>query len=247
MNAPGLLATPAPVPSAEPSSATTDASVNSAADSNSSKAVRNRRVINKETGQVSVRAVVAVRTGSGLSSSKEEAFDALDQSLSSAFFQNLRGDHPAVPGKEVKAILPPPPPTPADEAAARPTDAQVRERKQRDAAAAVAQMRERLKGMGIIPGTQKIVPEGSSEPSPITTEPGHRQPVDLPTHSPVQKPLSAPVAAAADDGYDTASTASEPEVAQDALDESTQIANNIAQKTRKYRNILRLELHTCFL
>jgi len=55
--------------------------------------VHHRRVINKATGEVSVRPAAPVSAGSANSLSKESEgsnSDALDKSLSSAFFQNLR-------------------------------------------------------------------------------------------------------------------------------------------------------------
>lgn len=54
--------------------------------------VHQRRVINKTTGEVSARpaAPVSVSTAASQSKDSEGSSDALDKSLSSAFFQNLR-------------------------------------------------------------------------------------------------------------------------------------------------------------
>jgi hypothetical protein len=107
-----------------------------------------------------------------------------------------------------------------------------REEKQRETAAAVAQMKERLRVMGMLGQTKSVADDASSyvssDQSPVATKA-----ISLASSSPTVK-----TAGVAEDGYETASTASEDE-GGDHLDRSTLIANEIAQKASKYRNILR--------
>jgi hypothetical protein len=94
-------------------------------------------------------------------------------------------------------------------------------------------MKERLRVMGMLAQT-KTAPDdssyASSDPSPAVTQ----------TASQASRSPATKAAGVAEDGYDTASTASEPEEA-DHLDRSTLIANEISQKASKYRNILRYD------
>ena len=64
--------------------------VAAALDASEERKVHNRKVINKTTGQVSVRPTVVSTSTSSASTGPEEHADPLDKSLSSAFFQNLR-------------------------------------------------------------------------------------------------------------------------------------------------------------
>ena len=120
------------------------------------KKIQNRLVVNKVTGEMSSRPVRGVG----------QSVDLLDRSLSSAFFHNLHKN-------EGKPIASPPPKaspaagTSAASIVAPDSAAHVQERKQRDTAAAVAQMRERLKVMGILEGTKK--PANITRNQPNTT------------------------------------------------------------------------------
>ena len=134
--------------------------------------VHNRRVVNKSTGEVSVRPAVPVSAVSATSLSKESegSSDALDKSLSSAFFQNLRkGSDPHAAQVNFECIelpigvrilkvlfsfisqrgdnlLPPPPGNPGATTQAFVDEATAellaKERKKRDTAAAVAQSQD---------------------------------------------------------------------------------------------------------
>jgi hypothetical protein len=93
-------------------------------------------------------------------------------------------------------------------------------------------MKERLRVMGMLAQTKSVADDASSYVS-SNQSPAATQATSLASRSPAAK-----AAGVAEDGYETASTASEDEGA-DHLDRSTLIANEIAQKASKYRNILR--------
>lgn len=144
-----------------------------------------------------------------------------------------------------------------------------KERKKRDTAAAVAQMRERLRVMGILQKTQQRTPtavdaaelpsDAMSEISPSSYGSGGFAPD---SRSPAVKSAQAatPKSTTADteDGYDTASTASEPDevraslpnapksahVRQSSQDRANEIASEIQHKSAKYKTILRYKLAT---
>eukprot|EP00428_Durinskia_dybowskii_P080178 CAMPEP_0170442950 /NCGR_PEP_ID=MMETSP0117_2-20130122/47712_1 /TAXON_ID=400756 /ORGANISM="Durinskia baltica, Strain CSIRO CS-38" /LENGTH=1362 /DNA_ID=CAMNT_0010703615 /DNA_START=33 /DNA_END=4119 /DNA_ORIENTATION=- len=179
------------------------------------KKIQNRLVVNKVTGEMSSRPVRGVG----------QSVDLLDRSLSSAFFHNLHKN-------EGKPIASPPPKaspaagTSAASIVAPDSAAHVQERKQRDTAAAVAQMRERLKVMGILEGTKKPADTTSTSVNSTETSPPHPQQQQQQQH--------------AEDGYDTASTASEPDTEpSDPLERSAMLAHEISEKASKYRKILR--------
>lgn len=124
-----------------------------------------------------------------------------------------------------------------------------KERKKRDTAAAVAQMRERLRVMGILQKTQQRTPTAENAadlPGDVVSE------ISPSSHQQSVTPKST--AADTEDGYDTASTTSEPEevrasvhmpkrgghVRQSSQGRANEIASEIAHKSAKYKNILRL-------
>lgn len=124
---------------------------------------------------------------------------------------------------------------------------QTKERKQRETAAAVAQMRERLRVMGILQKTQQggVEPAtpSSSDLSPLPEESASAMQSPVPSKGPSS--LSKD-----DDGYDTASTTSEPDEVRDgneetgvlirnSQDKASQIVEKINQKSSKYKHILK--------
>lgn len=138
--------------------------------------------------------------------------------------------------------MPPPPPSNTEIDAAS-VEIQSKERKQRETAAAVAQMRERLRVMGILQKTQ----QGGGGDSEQGTEPDSGMLSPVPEESLSASELASPVPSKAafssagassskvesveqghgqgqqgedGDGYDTASTASEPDEARDANEET---------------------------
>ena len=133
-----------------------------------------------------------------------------------------------------------------------------KERKKRDTAAAVAQMRERLRVMGILQKTQQRTPTAENAadlPSDAVSEisPSSYGSESFAQNKSTQQSVT-PKSTTADteDGYDTASTTSEPEevraslhvpkgghVRQSSQGRASEIASEIAHKSAKYKNILR--------
>jgi hypothetical protein len=193
------------------------------------KRVHNRRVVNKATGEVSSRPIPAAGSADG--------GDMLQQSLSSAYFLNLRNRPAAVTvGERHPSEQPRFTASSAAAASEAESPAQAMERRKRETAAALAQMQGRLRVMGILEPTQRAEPDAEEDPSPF--------PANVSTRSPQSKAETvASTPKPDDDGYDTASTASEPDSGADnsssQLDQSTLIVNEISQKAADYRRVLK--------
>lgn len=203
--------------------------------------MRTRRVVNKATGEVSSRPVAV--------DNRPDSVDPLEKSLSSAFFHNLHRK-PSVPDASDQAQ--PHPRGRADSnpsiasAASAETPAQAMERRKRETAAALAQMQGRLRVMGILEGTKRIEEESEDadqSPPPAAAAASVAGSAKVSTRSPQSKAetvASTPGNGGEDgDGYDTASTASEPDGDGSQLDQSSLIVNEISQKASEYRRILR--------
>jgi hypothetical protein len=193
------------------------------------KRVHNRRVVNKATGEVSSRPIPAAGSADG--------GDMLQQSLSSAYFLNLRNRPAAVTvGERHPSEQPRSTTSSAAAAAEAESPAQAMERRKRETAAALAQMQGRLRVMGILEPTQRAEPDAEEDPSPFAANVSTRSP-----QSKAETVASTPKPD--DDGYDTASTASEPDSGADnsssQLDQSTLIVNEISQKAADYRRVLK--------
>ncbi len=136
-----------------------------------------------------------------------------------------------------------------------------KERKKRDTAAAVAQMRERLRVMGVLQKTQQqrtptaedAADVALSEVSPSSYGSGNFAPDSLTSVKASSFTPKSQTADAEEDGYDTASTTSEPEevhtsavkgshpghLRQGSQDRANEIASEISRKSAKYKTILR--------